>query len=134
MDGNKKYENPAILHEMLRPFKKLSDIIFELRFMENDKERVISDEEKINELVEEAKAHYSKFCFTFKPNISVIDSLVVLLKPEIVIDETELRFDDINLISGRHIVQHGLYHQGSSLILLYHFILPPPTLTILPGT
>ena len=103
----------------MTPWKNLSDIVKEVRFMTNDKLHKIKDPTEMNAMVESGKAFYSKYCFIFKPNISAVDMMMVKLKPNLAIDETELRFEDLALVSGRHIVEQSLHQEGRRIVTAY---------------
>ena len=78
----------------------------------------MSDEWTINALVESARQYYAEFCFTLKPKtLSEVSTVNIILKPNLIFNELEVRLSDVNLHSGRHIVAHGMSHKGNRIVI-----------------
>ena len=120
-DGQKRYHNASILQKKFSLWGKLSDVVFRVGFLENDDWIMFEDKESINSLVEMSRHYYTQLCFTLRHNNSLYSGIYVILQKNLTekLKEAEIRFDDVNLFSGRQIGQFDMKNLGPRKMTIY---------------
>ena len=118
-DGGTKYQDAGDLLHQLTLFPNLSDIVTSVNFIGYNDWDEITEIHKINSLVETSRYYFSQFCFLLKPKTKFVPGMSVYLHNNLAIDEAEIVLIDINLFSGRTILQHTLNNEGTKVKITY---------------
>ena len=115
-EGRNMPTNISDFNEKLSIWKKLSDIVQMFIILKESSIESLTGKKEINSLVESARVFYAEYCFTLKPNtLSNAESVTIVMQPNLMFQEIQIKLSDINLYSGRHIVAHSLNHRGDQI-------------------
>ena len=117
-DGKQFYSSVSDIVWKMSTWKQLSEVVKSIWIVREESIEMESDKEKINSAVESARIFLSEFCFTLRQNLFLgAETLVVNLQANLTFQEIEIKLNDINLYSGRHILAHSMNHKGDRIFI-----------------
>ena len=75
----------------------------------------MSNEQDINHMVRSEIAYYSKYCFTMKSEVFLASIIYIKLKENPLVNVINIKFEDANLFTERHISQHNPNYKGDMI-------------------
>ena len=94
-------------------WKNLSEIVKGVGVLKNNTWTFedMSNEQDINNMVKSEKAYYTKYCFTMKSEVFLASTIYIKLKENPLVKVINIKFEDANLFTERHISQHSLNYK-----------------------